>query len=237
MPGTVESGGAPRRPTRSLTIVMDAFAMMFDWASLTRSEKLRIAGLVGILGAALASVGELGLLAAAEGDTEVDLVRAGLLGVFAIPLYAFGYWQVSAVLSPAAPRLALWLLISGAWAGAVGAAIHGMTAAGIAAGGVLPGASQLDPGALVPYLDSSWTAAAVAVAVASFCFGFTVAAEPTPYPRWTIILAPLGSALLIALLAFPFEIGHTRILPAAPHLAHGLFFTLSTAIVWRARPR
>jgi hypothetical protein len=187
------------------------------------------------LAAVVASAGDLLMLWVANarrpelalGDPGIGwLWLGGALGVVAIPLYALGWRDASRLVAPATSRGAARAIAGlGAASAALGALIHGLTAAQIAAD-VRSGASPLDPLASVASwgapLLALWAAAALAVLLASLLLApaalrcrAPALALLTPAPV-TLLLAAVGTASpwLRAFLA-----------PAAPNLAHLVFFT------------
>jgi hypothetical protein len=81
------------------------------------------AGDLLLLWFASAGRAELGLPALPDGA----LLAGHLLGVFAIPLYGVGYWGVSRAIGAAHRRAARFVFVAGAFGGAYGGAVHGIT--------------------------------------------------------------------------------------------------------------
>ena len=206
-------------------------SLAVDWMSMTRGEKLRMAGLVASLAAGLALWGD-SLLLGVERDLSA-LVKGHLLGTLAIPAYALGYWQVSSSIRRASPRLALWMLLSGGFASGVGAAIHAATAVALQAGGMGPTPGEFGPYAAL--LEPLWCAAAAAVLVASAAYVLALVGAPTPLSRIWAVLSPasiIGLLLLLGLLPW----APRWLAPVSPNLGHLIFFLVMTNIVWRSRP-
>ena len=186
-----------------------------------------------------ASAGDLLLLwVASAGRTELGLpapppgaLLAGhQLGVFAIPLYGFGYWGVARGIGAAHRRAARFVFVTGALGGAYGGIVHGIT--GMAeqlerAAGVAPG----DPMAFVArfgaFLVPLWIGLGVAIAAGSVVFAVAIARGHSAFPRWMAFANPLVLVLLAALLGAPTPIGRALLVPAAPNLAHVWFFALA----------
>jgi hypothetical protein len=153
------------------------------------------------------------------------LPLGGVLGVAAIPLYALGYRAVARALAPGSRARARLVLGCGIGAAALGAAIHGMTALGIRPGGGAgaAGASPVVAVAEHGLLVASWGVAALLVMVASAAL---VAGAWRSYalPRRLAWLNPAAVTLVLALAGLPSEAGRSFLLPAAPNLAHVVFF-------------
>jgi hypothetical protein len=160
------------------------------------------------------------------------LVVSHFLGVLGLPLYALGYWQIGRGLAPGHPRSARAVFVLGAYAAALGAAVHGMTALvilfGRSEGG--PGA---DPVAIVvryaEYLGPLWAILAALSLVASALYAVAVARGGTAFPRWMAAANPMLLVLAAALLAAGSRRLQAFLVPAAPNLAHVVLFALSTA--------
>jgi len=161
---------------------------------------------------------ELGL--PAPPDTVLWLGCA--LGVAGIPLYALGYQGAAGLLRPERPRAAQTVIAAGAFAAGIGAAIHGMTAALISSAlhSNAPAAPPLEAVAAGgPLLVGMWLAAALAVVVASGVFAWCRRRDP--------VLALANPALVtvaLSLVALPSELLRSFLAPAAPNLAHVVFF-------------
>lgn len=152
--------------------------------------------------------------------SALALPLGGVLGVVAIPLYALGYRAVAgAFLSGAPARLVLGC---GLGAAAIGAGIHGMTALAIqtgGAGGAPPLAAVAESGVLV----ASWGVAGLLVLVASAAL-FAELRRASGRSRLLAWLNPAAVTLLLGLAGLAGEAGRSFLLPAAPNLAHLVFF-------------
>jgi hypothetical protein len=205
---------------------------------------------VAVVAATFASVGDLLLLsvAAMPRGTGSDvrlawvLLAGHYLGVFAIPFYAAGYWAVSAAITrPGAART--WFGF-GAVASALGAVIHGITGVVIAvaragtaqAERAVPNAAFAGMAgadivaAYAEFLLPLWITVAVAAVVASAAFTIAIASGASRYPRWLAIFSPAALVVYIAS-AGAFSAGAPLIVPAAPNLAHVVFFALIASLV------
>jgi hypothetical protein len=146
------------------------------------------------------------------------LPLGAVLGVAAIPLYALGYRAVARGIERASPRRARLIRSCGLGAAAIGAAIHGATALAIRSAGS-GAAAPLDAVAQSPLLVAAWTAAAALVVVASAAIAGAQAG-----PRALVWLNPAAATLVLALAGLPGELGRSFLVPAAPNLAHVVFF-------------
>lgn len=190
----------------------------------------RLAAL-GALAAAAASAGDLLMLWVANARRpELGLPAPPgavlwlgcALGVAGIPLYALGYQGAAGLLRVAQPRAAQVVIAAGAFAAGLGAAIHGMTAAGISSAlhsGAPPAPPLEEIAASGPLLVSLWLAAALAVVVASAVFAWSRRRDPA-----LALANPALVTLAVGLAALPSERLAAFLAPAAPNLAHLVFF-------------
>ena len=155
------------------------------------------------------------------------LALGHFLGVLAIPLYALGYWHVGRVLAVLAPARGRAVCVLGALGAALGAVVHGMTA--LLVGLEAPGESA-DPTQVVlaggSLLLPLWGILAALLLAGSALYAATVAGGRSTHPRW---MAACNPALLVAAtVAFaqtsPWLAAFLA--PAAPNLAHVVFFGL-----------
>jgi hypothetical protein len=183
-----------------------------------------------------ASAGDLVMLLVANGahfgialPAPYSLLGVGAaLGVGLIPVYAVGYFAVAQALFSAAPRAAWTVRLGGALAAAIGTLIHAVTA--VAIFGALRseprGAPAPEPIAAIgqrPLLTALWAAAAIAFVAANAPLLWRGLRGPE---KWALA-NPLVTALALGALGTPFEPGRFFLLPAAPNLAHALFFALT----------
>ena len=212
------------------------------------SASLRVAGVTAVVAAILASAGDFFLIYVANGpkygigltgeQANRMLLAGHYCGVLTIPLYSLGYWQISRGLAAAGKGISRSVFAIGAYASAVGSAIHGLTAFGLAtsplaeAQSVIP-LEVLTPPALAPYVMPLWGLVGVAILAGSALFAFAVFTRDTAYPRWGGLLNPVllmvvgnGLALLSPLLT-------DFLVVWMPNLAHILFFAFSAAILWQ----
>ena len=200
---------------------------------------VQAAGLVAILAAVLASTGDILLLHSgmlrAQGDATVDaqsLIAGHYLGVLCIPFYAVGYWLVSRGLRPS-EGLARLVFLGGCYLGAVGAAIHGVTAVIIETGPVGVAASPVTVRHVV-YLLPLWLVLFAVSIAASLAYALAVLGGRTAFPRWAAAFNPvlIVLAMIVASLPFPALAAYT--VPASANLAHIPFFALAAILLSRA---
>jgi hypothetical protein len=203
---------------------------------------------VGLVAALAASIGDFGELYVGNAmRPELHLTQpnaavlwlAGLLGVLGLPLYGVGYQAVARSFAGRAPNLALVTSIAGIATGVLGAVVHGYTAwlinvqahAGTAGGD--PAQAIL---AAPPLLLWLWTLVALGLAIASAAF---VAGHGRRFGfgHPLTLLNPFVLTVLLVI-AGRFGIwGQAFLQPAAPNLAHVLFFALCLRETRRGRVR
>jgi predicted acetyltransferase len=200
---------------------------------------------IAAFAALVASAGDLLLLYVANSQRDaLGLPRAGpawlwlggVLGVVAIPFYAFGYWSASRLVAAASNRAARTLFICGTAGALVGSVIHGVTTVHIAAEleaagpGRDPLASLLGWG---PPILVLWGVAALLVIAASALFLWFVGRGATAVPRAVALANPAFGTIALAAAGLPSVVLRSFLTPAAPNIAHFIFFV----VCWRvARP-
>ena len=123
-----------------------------------------------------------------------------------------------------------WIFPIGVYAGAVGAAIHGVTAVLIETN--LTGGGGGSPWAVphILYLAPLWAMVFAAMAAASILFGIAVIRGGTGLPVSATLLTPAPLVLVIAVAATPVPAAAAYLAPAAPNLAHLIFFAALTLL-------
>ena len=188
----------------------------------------RLATLGGVAALA-ASAGDLALLYVANArrpelalpePPDALLWVGAALGVLGIPLYAFGYRAASRLVLARSRAGASLVFAAGATLAGLGAVIHGLTAleihASLAAG--TPSPSPLEGvAASGPLLLGLWALAALGTALASLMFAWLQRGA-------LALLSPLCVTIALALAALPTEALRSFLAPAAPNLAHVVFF-------------
>ena len=158
----------------------------------------------------------------------------GILGVCAIPLYAGGYRAAARGL--AEPRAARLVALAGTLTAVVGTVTHGLTAASLAAqleSKHLPREPLQGMLSSGPLLLGLWAIGTVLVLVASAAFVWAVSRRPGEFPVRVAWLNPALLTIALGLAAAPVEMLRAFLLPAAPNLAHCVFFA-ACAWTWRA---
>jgi len=190
-----------------------------------------------VVAAIVATLGDLLMLAVANGGREqLGLPRLGAgvlwvgtaLGVVAIPCYAAGYRMAARRAAPGSAGAAALVERLGFGVAAVGTLIHGLTGwhvrAGLEAG--VPGRNPLAAVADLPVLVALWAVGTLLVLGASAAFALGVTRTRARRLAWltpalvTVVLA-LSGPLSPWLAAF--------LVPAAPNLAHVVFFAACAA--------
>ncbi|MEZ5595948.1 MAG: hypothetical protein R3E84_06075 [Pseudomonadales bacterium] len=196
---------------------------------------------LAVAGALAASLGDFAMLYVGNAmrpdlqlppPPEMLLWLGWLLGVLGLPLYGYGYAAAVAGDGSPAARLAR---ISGAVAGFVGAAVHACT------GWIIAGDRQTGGTAGAPLegvamgggvLLTLWavTGVAILVAVAALVASRLRTRRSTFMSTW---LNPVTLLLVLVLVSLPSAALQAFLLPAAPNVAHLLFFLL---VGWRDEP-
>lgn len=206
--------------------------------------QLRVALAVACGAAVVASAGDLLLLwVAAATLPALELpsppswaLRAGLFaGVLAIPFYGLGYAALARMLAASEGAAAGPIRSAGVYAGALGSAIHGITATALSADVSAPGAS-IDPLSLVgrwgAILVPLWLLATALVVVASWLWARAAWRGTAGVPRWAAVFNPALGTLVVACAGAATPLLRALLLPAAPNLAHVAFFGVTA---WTAR--
>jgi hypothetical protein len=187
------------------------------------------------LGAAVATGGDLLMLWVANAlRPELELPRpdsavlwvGGLLGVAGIPLYAAGYRAIARIVASARPGVSRLISIAGAGAAGLGTLIHGLTATMIYTDLVsgAPGSPPLEAaGSWGAGIVALWAAATLLVLAASAAVLGCVLRSPA-LPRRCGWLNPAFATLALAAAGAGSELGRAFLVPAAPNLAHLIFF-------------
>jgi hypothetical protein len=151
----------------------------------------------------------------------------GALGVVAIPFYALGYHAASRSFAATEKGAARVVLVTGMLTALLGAVIHGLTAAGLASE-VEAGLPGRDPLRAVasggPLLLTLWAIGSVLGTCASVAFARTVGrgrSRLLPAVAWA---NPIVLMLVIGLAGLPVAVLRAFLTPAAPNVAHVLFF-------------
>jgi hypothetical protein len=170
---------------------------------------------------------------------DLALPLGSALGVVAIPLYALGYAAIARAIVARAPALARVVAWTGALGAAIGAIIHGLTGrligAALAAGA--PAAPPFE--AMMAWegspLPALWGLASVLVVAGSVAVARAGKRE-AGLPRAARLVNPAVLTLALGLAGLGAELGRSFLTPAAPNLAHGVFFAWGWRVLCR-RPR
>jgi hypothetical protein len=191
--------------------------------------------MIGIVAAVAATAGDLLLLATTNASrpgfewlpaaSEPMLVAGTYLGVLAIPCYALGYRTAAARV---AGRFRRALVALGAIGGVLGGTIHGLT--GLVIHFELASATAaVDPITVIArhgaYLLPLWAVVGAAAIAASLLWTVAVLSEGSTLPRWMAVVNPAMLTILIATATRGSLLGDAFAIPAAPNLAHVIFFT------------
>jgi hypothetical protein len=206
---------------------------------------LRSALAIACLAAVAASTGDLLLLwvaAATRPGLGLPTAPAGALvvghfaGVLAIPFYGLGWAALARPLAASQPRAAGIVHSTGFYAAALGATIHGITGAALAAERGMAGVT-IDPLLLVDrwgtLLLPLWGLATALVVVASWLWARAAWRGEAGVPRWAAWTNPAAGTLVLAAVATATPLTQALLLPAAPNLAHVVFFAVTAAYLRR----
>jgi len=227
-------------------------------------QAVRAAGLLGMMGAIVYTIGDVLMLAAqvnlnaypnlksyvkllsgAERMVTVSsrrLMWGGLLGVFVTPLVIAGFWAMYQGLRPAGAVAALPPAVLLACASIVGAFVHGSfiyLGEYVRALNRLTGESQA---VLIDMFQRHRTIMVIGylflglcIVAASIWFSIVVGTQRTRFPAWMAFVNPVTTLLV--------WIGVRRLLPgrigdwfegAAFNIAYLIFFAFVTATLWQA---
>jgi hypothetical protein len=198
-----------------------------------------VKGRIGLVAAIAATAGDLLLLATSNtgrpgfewlpAPSETALWIGTYLGVLAIPCYGLGYRDVARGLPPPYRGVVAALGVAG---GVLGGTTHGLTGLAIhveSTGGM----TGIDPVTLIArygaYLLPLWALVGVGLVVGSTAFALGVARGRSSMPRWMALANPAVVTLAIVLAGTTSEVGRTFLVPAAPNVAHVVFFALAAA--------
>ena len=219
------------------------------------SGALRWAGIIAILAALFAIAADLALqytsntahLLSRQSLYLLDVPPERLfighyLGVAALLIETFGFWQVYRGLQPAGERYALPFFLIAAFGAMLGAAYHAtfiFTGLALQAQSAAAGASdQVFAGLLASY-NAARTGLAIpailGIVLSSLWYVFVVGFKASAYPRWMAICNPLTFLVLIAVLGIGIPAAALVLAPTALNLSHLLFFICSTATLWKIK--
>ena len=196
-----------------------------------------------------ASAGDLLLLYVANAQrSELGLPEAGrawlwlggTVGVVAIPFYALGYRSASCLLAPASVRAARALLVAGAAVALLGSVIHGLTAAHLGAqlDSATPGGDPL--ASLMsgsPVLLMLWGLATLLVVGTSALLLWFIGRGRTAAPRGAALSNPALLTIALGVAGLPSVLLRSFLTPAAPNIAHLIFFAVCAEVHRRSGPR
>jgi len=196
--------------------------------------------MIGVVAAIAATAGDLLLLATSNATrpgfewlpapSETLLLVGTYLGVVAIPCYGLGYRDVAARFEP---PYRPWLVALGVAGAVLGGTTHGLTGLVIhveqtgGMGGVDPITVVARHGA---YLLPLWAAIAVVTILGSAVFATGVLGGRSSFPRWMALANPAVLTLVLVLVGAASETGRAFLVPAAPNVAHIVFFGLGMGV-------
>jgi hypothetical protein len=197
---------------------------------------------VAALAAIIATAGDLLMLYVANaGRPELGLAApppallwiGGVLGVVAIPLYVLGYRAAATLVASGHERYARVIAGAGTLGSVLGAVIHGCTAIFIR-DGLASGAPAGDPLAVVAgssVLLTLWGVATLLVVAASVAFAMAVRRAVSGVPRELAWTNPAVVTIVLSLVGSVTPMSRAFIVPAAPNLAHVVFFAACVRVM------
>jgi uncharacterized protein DUF6796 len=219
------------------------------------STAIRWSGLISIFAALLAIIADLVLQYTS--NTEHLMSKQALylldvppnhlflghyLGVVAILLETFGFWQIYRALQPAGEGYALPFFLISAFGAMLGAAFH---ATFIFVGLTLQAQVGMDGASFQKFtqLLESFASARIGLAIpailgivlSSLWYAFVVGFRPSAYPRWMAICNPLIFLLLIIIVTRVIPSSALFLAPTVLNVSHFMFFTFSTLTLWKAK--
>lgn len=190
------------------------------------------------LAALFATIGDLMMLRVANStmagssslhNSDMILMIGGILGVVAIPLYGSGYWAVAQIIKPASILLSTIIFACGVSIAFLGAVIHGYTALIIhdapASGASLGTPIEFMTGAS-EFVFIAWIVATLLVLIASMSILIATRSAGLSFARWPLWLNPAVVTPMLAVIALTWDGGQLYLLPAAPNVAHIIFFSV-----------
>jgi hypothetical protein len=151
----------------------------------------------------------------------------GVLGIMTIPCYVLGYGVIARAIRSRAPHHAGIVFGCGIGIAVIGALIHGLTALSIQEA-LTSGVAARSPVEAITASGgkffAAWAAGSILVLIASVAIFLAGASRVRALPRWLAWLNPAMITLLLGVAGLPWDWGNAFLLPAAPNLAHALFF-------------
>ena len=191
--------------------------------------------IVACFAAAAASCGDLMLLYVGNSQRpELGLAPApvavlwigAVLGVVGLPIYGAGYWAIARGFARRGLRGAWLIAVCGIGGAIVGAVIHGLTALEIDS--ALGSAAARPPLEAVAGGDRAllylWLTCGVLLLLASLSFAALQVRSASGAARWLAAANPIVLTVLLVALSMSAELLRSFVAPAAPNLAHLLFF-------------
>jgi len=198
-----------------------------------------VQGRIALVAAIAATAGDVLLLATSNAGrpgfewlpapSESTLWVGTYLGLLAIPCYGLGYRAIARGLSAPYRGVVAALGVAG---GVLGGTMHGLT--GLVTHVELAGGTGgIDPVTLLArygaYLLPLWALVGAGLVIGSTAFALGVARGRSSMPRWMALANPAFATLAIVLAGTTFDIGRAFLVPAAPNVAHVVFFALAAA--------
>ena len=208
-----------------------------------KGRQLRAAGIAATIAALLGGTGDILLFSTPGFAADLFAVRVlptwrivtgTLLAIAVIPVMAVGYWMFSRYLRRASQTLADAIFLGGIYGIGLGNAIHG-TVGTLTQVVQRNGLTGSDPSFIATYarlVVPLYALFYVLMAVGTIVLTVVIWRGRTAYPRWTILLLPLWSNVLVLPLAQLVPPLGDVLVPSIANLSHALLFGVVTALFW-----
>lgn len=197
--------------------------------------------------AVIASLGDLLMLYVATGNAPLAsdagrtmLHLGGWLGVMAIPGYYFGYLECARLLPHWRDKRRALALTLGALVASFGAATHGLTALDIHEALAAGSATRLPQAAFVPGWSPLFicgVAAAIAALLVSILLAPGLWQKASKHWKTAALFNPVTGTLVLSAIGLASAELAAYLSPAAPNLAHAIFFALCARATHAERKR
>jgi hypothetical protein len=160
------------------------------------------------------------------------LIVGGLLGAVGIPVYWFGYWLIAQSMVMNNLGGARVIVVCGVLIGSIGAMIHAVTAFAIRFD-MVAGRAPMPPAEGVASWGAPllvcWGIVTAAGIVAAIVMTRTALSSSSPIPRRVGFFNPVVLTIVLIGIGLGSATGRAYVVPAAPNIAHTLFFLLAAA--------
>jgi hypothetical protein len=228
------------------------------------ANRLRLAGIVGILGMFLGVAADVASGYSPQGSESLTSVYAVFgesvysllsgkphwhfvlghyLALLGIPLGILGLWHAHAALKPAGRWLSSVILVLGILGYVIGVSFHGtfsFLGTALRSANAATGQTEQALWDLISLFEDftvplAWIFIATMLVVSAL-IAIAIAFRETRYPRWAVLATPIPVQLLLSLLAFVAPPRVRVLLVVTAYNASLLvFYGVSTAVLWRSQ--